>query len=352
MSETCPGSGASVFGYSVFLSHQALDIRHSFRSQPTPQETIMPDTPESDTPESDVAQHDSPWIVDTTPETFEADVLTRSQEHLVVLDFWASWCAPCRMLGPILEKLAKEYDGGFMLVKADTEKLPEAATQFGVQGIPAVYAIVDGKIANAFNGAMPEAELREWLDQTLVISSFAEAVRLEEIAPEAALAKYQALAAKDPANADVKIGLARMLLQQGQDNDAQAIITELEARGYLEPEAEKVKASLDLHGMKDDHLAETRAAAAANPDDNEIQFQLAESLAGAQQYEEAMEICLALVEKDRQGTGEPSRKLMLEIFRALPDDSELIATYRRRLSMVLYQTHSASGTIVTVRSAV
>jgi len=302
----------------------------------------MSDTPESETPEPETsnvdaaAEHDSPWVVDVTPETFEAEVLARSQEQLVVLDFWASWCAPCRMLGPILEKLAKEYDGSFMLVKADTEKVPEAAAQFGVQGIPAVFAVVDGKIANAFNGAMPEPELREWLDQTLVISSFAEAVRLESIAPDAALAKYQALAAKDPKNADVKIGLARMLLQQEQVDECQEIIAELEARGFLEPEAEKVKATLDLHGMKDDHLAETRAAAAAKPEDNDLQFQLAESLAGAQQYEEAMEICLALIEKDRQGTGEPSRLLMLEIFRALPGDSELVNTYRRRLSMLLY----------------
>jgi putative thioredoxin len=290
----------------------------------------------SETPESDVAQHDSPWIVDATPETFEAEVLTRSQERLVVLDFWASWCAPCRMLGPILEKLAKEYDGGFMLVKADTEKLTEAATQFGVQGIPAVYAVVDGTIANAFNGAMPESELREWIDQVLVISSYAEAIKLEELAPDAALAKYRTLAEKDPTNTDVKIGLARMLLHHDMVDECQIIVSELEARGYLEPEAEKVKAALDLHGMKDDHLAETRAAAAAKPDDLELQFQLAESLAGAEQYEESLGICLTLVEKDRHGVGEPSRLLMLEIFRALPDDSPLVAPSRRKLSMLLY----------------
>ena len=88
--------------------------------------------------------------------------------------------------------------------------------------------------------------------------------------------------------------------------------------------------------MKDDHLGDTRAAAAADPENSELQFHLAESLAGAEQYEEALQICLAMVEKDRQGVGEPSRKLMLEIFRALPDDSELIATYRRKLSLLLY----------------
>jgi putative thioredoxin len=290
----------------------------------------------SDTPEPEVQQHDSPWVVDATPETFEAEVLQRSQELLVVLDFWAPWCAPCRALGPVLKKLAKEYDGSFMLVKADTEKLPDAAAQFGVQGIPAIYAVVDGKVANSFNGAMPESELREWIDQVLVISGLAEAVRLEEIAPEAALAKFQALAEKDPANTDVKIGLARMLLQQDRVDECQAIMTELEARDYLEPEAEKVKAALELHGMKDDDLEKTRQAAAAKPDDSEVQFQLAESLAGAQHFEEAMQICLMLVEKDRTGVGERSRKLMLEIFLALPDDSELITTYRRKLSMVMY----------------
>jgi putative thioredoxin len=222
------------------------------------------------------------------------------------------------------------------LVKADTAKLPQAAGQFGVEGIPAIYAVVDGKIANAFNGAMPEPELREWIDQVLIISSLAEAVRLEEVAPAAAMAKYQALGSKDPSNVDVKIGLARMLLQQDQADECQAIITELEARGYLEPEAEKVKSALDLHGMKDVDLAKTREAATARPDDGELQFQLAESLAGAHQFEEALGICLALVETDRHGVGEQGRKLMLEIFKALPDDSALISTYRRKLSMVLY----------------
>ncbi len=294
----------------------------------------MSDSP--DAQETEGVPHDSPWIVDTTPETFEADVLARSQELLVVLDFWAPWCAPCRQLGPVLEKLAKEYDGGFMLVKADTEKVPQAAAQFGVQGIPAVYAVVDGMIANAFNGAMPEAELRDWIDQVLVVSSLAEAARLEEVAPDAALAKYESLAVKDPKNADIKIGLARMLLHAERIEETQAVMAELEARGYLEPEAEKVKAALDLFGMKDDDLAETRAAAAAKPDDRQLQFHLAESLAGAQQYEEALETCLTLVEQDRQGVGEQARLLMLEIFRALPGDSPLLAKFQRKLSMLLY----------------
>ncbi len=290
----------------------------------------------SDNSESDVPQPGSPWVVESTAETFADEVLVRSQEVPVVLDFWAPWCAPCRALGPVLEKLAQEYQGSFALVKADTDLHPEAAAQFGVQGIPAVYAVVDGKIANAFNGAMPEAELRDWIDQVLVINQYSEALRLEEIAPEAALAKYQSLLTNDPQNTDVKIGLARMLLQTEQVDACRALIAELENRGYLEPEAEKVKAALDLHGMKDDHLAETRAAAEAKPDDVELQFHLAESLAGAEQYQEALDLCLALIEKDRQGAGERSRLLMLEIFRALPDGSPLVAPYQRKLSMLLY----------------
>ena len=113
-------------------------------------------------------------------------------------------------------------------------------------------------------------------------------------------------------------------------------MAELEQRGFLEPEAEKIKAALEL-GQKTGHdLEERRQAAHANPDDLSLQLALAESLVGAQRFEEALETCLALVQHDRQGTGELARQLMIDIFRVLPEDSELTSTYRRKLSMALF----------------
>ena len=102
-------------------------------------------------------------VIETTDGQFAADVLERSQETLVVLDFWAAWCQPCRLLAPLLEKLAAEYAGQFILVKADTDQLPQQALAFGVEGIPAVYAVRNGAVIDSFTGLLSESQLREWL---------------------------------------------------------------------------------------------------------------------------------------------------------------------------------------------
>lgn len=285
---------------------------------------------------SEEPQTPSPWIINTTPETFERDVFERSHEAPVVVDFWAAWCAPCRALAPTLEALAAEFDGKFILVKANTEEVPAAAAKFNVQGIPAVYAVIEGEVVDYFTGALPEAQIRGWLNRLFTVSTFVEAKRLEESAPAAAEAKYRSLAAQAPDNAEIQIGLARTLLNQQRFDDCQHIISELEKRGYLEPEAEKVKAALDLRSMEGVDLEGLQRDAAAEPDNLGLQLQFAEALAGAHRYEEALEACLGIVEKDRKGVGDAARQVMIDIFRVLPGDSELTTTYRRRLSSALY----------------
>jgi putative thioredoxin len=277
----------------------------------------------------------SHWIVNTTPGTFEQDVFERSREVPVIVDFWAAWCAPCRALAPVLEALAIEFDGKFILVKANTEEVPDAAAKFNVQGIPAVYAVIDGEVVDFFTGALPEARIRGWLDRLFTVSTFVEAKRLEESAPAAAEAKYRSLAEQAPDNAEFQIGLARTLLAQQRFDDCQRVISELEKRGFLEPEAAKVQAALDLRSMEGVDLDGLKQAAAAEPNNLGLQLQLAEALAGAHQYEEALETCLALVEQDRKGVGDAARQVMIDIFRVLPNGSELTTTYRRRLSTAL-----------------
>jgi putative thioredoxin len=278
----------------------------------------------------------SSWIINTTPETFEKDVFERSHEAPVVVDFWAAWCAPCRALAPTLEALATEFDGKFILVKANTEEVPEAAAKFNVQGIPAVYAVIGGEVVDFFTGALPEAQIRGWLDRLFTVNTFFEAKRLEESAPAAAEAKYRALAEQAPNNSEFQIGLARTLFAQDRFEDCQHIISELEKRGFLEPEAEKVKAALDLRSMEGVDLDGLKQDAAADPDNLGLQLQLAEALAGAQHYEEALQACLAIVEKDKKGVGDAARQVMVDIFRVLPGDSDLTTTYRRKLSTALY----------------
>lgn len=282
----------------------------------------------------------SPHIIETTPETFEADVIERSMSVPVVVDFWATWCQPCRLLGPVLEMLAVEYDGKFALVKAETERMPDVVAGFGVRSIPAVFAIRGGRVVDSFVGVLSEASLRAWLDRIMpspaeVLTT--EAKGLEATDPEAAYARYQEALGLTPADPLIKVGLGRMALAMEKVDEARSIVEALEGRGFLEPEAETLKAEVTLRdlGGSGGGLGPLREARQANPDDKGVQLALAEGLAAAGEYEEALGLALDLVERDRRGTGEPARKLMIAVFQLLPPDSELGSDYRRRLSFAL-----------------
>jgi putative thioredoxin len=282
----------------------------------------------------------SSFVIDATATNFEKDVIERSHSIPVVIDFWASWCGPCLALGPVLEKLAREYDGKFLLAKVNTDKETELAHQFGVRSIPAVFGVRDGKPVDAFVGVQPESVIRTWLDRLMPTPAetlAAEAGLLERSDPRAAEEKYSAALALDHDLTAAQIGLARIALEQGRLEDVQARILGLERRGFLEPEAEKIKAELKLRLQAGGvgSVESARAALAVKPDDPTLKFQLAEALAAAGQYEEALAICLDLVERDRRGIGEKARQTMVAIFQLLPPDSELAIENQRQLSLAL-----------------
>ena len=265
-----------------------------------------------------------PFVIETTPENFVAEVVERSREVPVVVDFWAEWCQPCRVLGPILERLAAEYGGRFVLAKADTEKLSEIAGGFGVRSIPAVFAVRDGQVVDSFVGVLPEASIRAWLDRNMPTPAELLALEARALEPtdlEAARAKYLEASDLDPAGPPARIGLARVAMAQGRLDEARAMIEHLERRGFLEPEAETLKAQLPLRGQ----------AEAAGARANEATY----TARSAGRYEDALPLALDLVEVDRRGAGEPARKLMIAIFQLLPADSPLANDYRRRLSVAL-----------------
>jgi putative thioredoxin len=279
-------------------------------------------------------------VIDATLSSFETEVLDRSRATPVVIDFWAAWCQPCLLLGPVLEKLAREYDGKFILAKVDTEREPELSAQFGVRSIPVVYGVRDGKVFDGFVGVQPEAAIRLWLDRLLPTPAEAlamEAARLELEDPSAAEARYHEAVALDPELAAARLGLARISFEQGRLEEAKSRIAELERRGFLEPEAEKLKAelTLKLHGGQEGGVEAARLALGADPDNLNLKLQLAEALAAAGRYPDALALCLELVERDRKGIGERARQTMVAIFQLLPADAELVTEYQRQLSLAL-----------------
>ncbi len=242
------------------------------------------------------------------------------------------------MLSPILEKLAREYGGRFLLAKVDIDQTPEVAGQFGVRSIPAVFGVRDGAVADAFMGVQPESVIRTWIDRLLPTEaeSQAEAARrLESSDPRAAEAKYGQALALQADLPQAQIGLARIALAEGQIEDATARLVALERRGFLEPEAERLKAALILQAQGTSSVDSARALLAAHPADLKLKFALAEALAAAGQYADALALCLDLVERDRKGVGEQARQVMVAIFQLLPPGDELVTEYQRQLSLVL-----------------
>lgn len=282
-----------------------------------------------------------PWIIETTAETFEKDVVERSLQVPVVIDFWATWCGPCQELGPTLEKLTREANGKFLLLKVDVDAQPDIAGWFGVQQIPAVFAVVNGQPVDQFMGNLPEEQVREWLNKFLpspAESLLKEALALEATSATEAEEKYRAaltLVSDFPA---ASIGLARVLTSQHRDADALAVITELEARGFLEPEAEQVKTELEIRAaaLESGGVGAARAAVEADPQNLELRVQLADALAAAHAYPEALEICLDLVKSHKATMGEKAKATMVQIFTVLGPASELVQQYRRKLSTALY----------------
>ncbi len=282
-----------------------------------------------------------PWIIETTVETFDKDVIERSMKLPVIVDFWATWCGPCQELGPVLEKLTREANGKFLLLKVDVDKQAEIAGWFGVQQIPVVFAIVNGQPVDQFMGNLPEAEVRTWLQKFLpspVESLLMEATALEATSATEAEAKYRAaleLQADLPAG---QIGLARALTAQHRDEEASAIIQEMEKRGFLEPEGQQVKTELELRAaaLESGGVGAARAAVAAQPDNLDLQLQLADALAVAHAYPEALEICLNLVKNHKAVMGEKAKSTMVQIFTVLGATSELAQQYRRKLSTAFY----------------
>lgn len=283
----------------------------------------------------------SAFAIDVNVREFEQKVVAASRKVPVIVDFWAPWCAPCRALGPILEKLAAEYQGRFLLAKVNSDENQELAVRYGVRGIPNVKAFVDGELVDEFTGALPEAALREFVENLL--PSPAEPLRQEALAADARgdAASARKLLARaiglDPRNEAARLDLAELLIEAGDLDEAQRLLDDLGDRLRDETRVATLRARLTLasgSGSGADQ-SELEARIAADPADVAARFELANLLAVKEDYRSALDQLLEIVRRDRGFRDDAGRKTMLTLFDLLGSDHELAREYRRELAAVL-----------------
>ena len=280
------------------------------------------------------------YVSEANEQNFQQRVMERSMEVPVVVDFWAEWCAPCRTLGPILEKLAEEYAGGFELVKVDIDKNPRLAQAFRVQSIPLVYAFAGGQPVDGFQGALSAAEVKKFIERLVPapVQSPIEVARAALEAGDFPLAKeaFEAvLEGKPDAPGEAHLGLARVALAA---RDAAEATHHLDRIGEADPQytqAQRLKGVLAFNIDSGDESA-LRAAVAANPKDTQSWYQLGATLATQLRYEDALDCFLEVVARDRSFREDAGRKAMVSLFDLLGAEHESALKYRRRLAALLF----------------
>ena len=281
----------------------------------------------------------SQWVRNVTEDNFDAEVVEASRRVPVIVDFWAPWCGPCRTLGPILDRLADEHQGAFLVAKINVDENPRLAAEFGIRSIPAVKAIAEGEIVDEFVGALPEPALRQFVRRLLP----SEADRLVEEGQAAetkrdtaaAEALYRRALESDPNQPQARLGIGRLLASSNVEEALQELDRVLPGTPQRE-EADRVASRLRLANENGAGLAELRARVEANPADLEARLHLARALAAAQDYEAALTHLLEIVKRDRNYADEAGRKSMLDIFNVLGARHPIAERYRGELARVLY----------------
>ncbi len=288
-------------------------------------------------------------IKDGSTETFMADVIDASMETPVVVDFWAPWCGPCKQLGPILEKVVRGANGGVKLVKIDIDQNPEIAQQLRIQSIPAVFAFSGGRPVDAFQGALPESQVKAFVDKlakaagTTVSSPLDDALaqaaeRLDAKDYGAAASVYAQVVQHAPDNAAGIAGLTRALLGQGEVARAREVFDTLpeDARGDAEAEAAASALALAEKTAETGDRSELLARLEADPNDHAARFDLALALHAEGRNEEAIDALVEIVKRAREWNEQAARKQLLELFEALGPTDPVTVAGRRKLSAILF----------------
>ena len=300
-------------------------------------------------------------MIDVTIANFDAEVIEASQTTPVLVDFWAPWCGPCKSLGPVLEKVEAAYNGRFKLVKINSDDEQELAGAFGIRSIPTCVLMIEGKPVDGFMGALPEGQVKAFLDKHLPAEEELQAQAEEEEAlavlddgdVETALAKLQQAVDTDPANDDARFDLVKLLLQQGFEDEAKVAFAPVIAKAAgvrkLDALNHWIKALDFVAGYASDESAESQflAQIAANRRDFEARFGLARLRMAQQRWTDAMDELLEILMRDKAWNSDLARKTFIAILDIIdvpkpkvadghiPPEDPTVATYRRRLSSVV-----------------
>lgn len=300
-------------------------------------------------------------MIDVTVANFEAEVVEASMTTPVLVDFWAPWCGPCKSLGPVLEKVEAAYNGRFKLVKINSDDEQELAGAFGIRSIPTCVLMVGGKPVDGFMGALPEGQVKAFLDKHLPAENELEAQAEEEEALQAlddgdvetALAKLQQAVDTDPENDDVRFDLVKLLLQQGLEDEAKVAFAPVIAKAAgvrkLDSLNHWIKAldSVAHHADQPSAEAEFLSKIAASKRDFDARFGIVQLRMAEQRWTDAMDELLEILMRDKTWNSDLARKTYVAILDIIeppkpkvaegqiPPEDPTVATYRRRLSSVV-----------------
>jgi putative thioredoxin len=279
------------------------------------------------------------WVIDASDRDFESAVIERSQQTPIVVDFWAPWCGPCHTLGPLLERLAEEHHGAFILAKVNVDESPELSRALNIQSIPMVLGFRDGKGVAEFVGALPEAAVRQFLATVLPSEAERLAVEAAELWSAGSHAESEATfqrALELDARCDRALfGLAGILADRDAYDTALQLLDRISA-GPLRQDADRLAAEIRIRLAGGGDENSLRVKLAANPADLETRLLLGQVLAALSKYEEALTEDLEIVRRNRGFRDGAARKAMLDIFDLLGADSAITNHYRSELAKVLF----------------